>query len=200
MERSSATDQLVGIRQDLVRSSRLALSAVLGVAMHLRHDGVDVVARNIVDDVDETRRCASMDFLGTKKWHAAAVGRRVHHGVVAHDGDTVSCLNGRRNEERAPKRRRPRPLDERRLGRLVLCLFGIPRIDAAAAHVAAVGGSSPSRRDPDSPLATEPPSPAGLPAPAAPPPAAQAASAIWTLPPPPAILAVSLPSALFVEG
>jgi len=59
----------------------------------------------------------------------------------------------------------------------------------------------PSRRDPESPLATDPDRPAGLSVPLAQLPPALAASAIWTAqPPPPSILAVSLPSAHRVEG
>jgi len=53
-----------------------------------------------------------------------------------------------------------------------------------------------ARSDPESPLATDPARPAGLPTPWAPSPAEPAASPIWkSLPPPPAILALFLPSA-----
>jgi len=43
VERPSVTDQLVGIRQDFERLSRLTLVAIIGVPVYLRHDGVDVV-------------------------------------------------------------------------------------------------------------------------------------------------------------
>ena len=43
VERPSVTYQLVGVRQDLLRLSRLALVAIIGVPVHLRYDGVDVV-------------------------------------------------------------------------------------------------------------------------------------------------------------
>jgi len=143
VERPSVTDQLVGIRQDLLRLSRLAMISVIGVPMHLRHDGVDVVFRHIIEDVDEPRRGALIAFFDTNQRHSAVVGRRVHQGVVAHDGDTVSRPKGRLAEECTPKWRRPRPFDARKLGRLVLCLVGLARRDAAAAHVAADIGRRP---------------------------------------------------------
>ena len=63
-----------------------------------------------------------------------------------------------------------------------------------------VWAEDPSRSHSESPLATDPARPAGLPAPSALLSAAPAASAIWTSLPPPAILALSLPSAHRVEG
>jgi len=52
VERTTVTDQLVGIGQDLIGLPRLALVSIVGVAMHLRHDGVNMVIRDPVEDVD----------------------------------------------------------------------------------------------------------------------------------------------------
>jgi len=57
--------QLVGIGQNLTRLARLAFVAIVGVAVHLRHDGVDVVIGDPVEDVDETRRDAPMALFDT---------------------------------------------------------------------------------------------------------------------------------------
>jgi len=62
MEGPSVTDQLVGIGQDIIGLPRLALVAVIGVSMLLRHDGVNVVVRNPVEDVHKPRRDALMAF------------------------------------------------------------------------------------------------------------------------------------------
>jgi len=48
VERTSVTDQLVGIGQDLIGLPRLALAAVVGVAMYLRRDGVNMIIRDPV--------------------------------------------------------------------------------------------------------------------------------------------------------
>jgi len=60
MEGPSVTDQLVGIGQDLIGLPRLVLVDIIGVTMHLRHDGVNMVVRNLVEDVHKPRRDASM--------------------------------------------------------------------------------------------------------------------------------------------
>jgi len=60
MEGPSVPDQLVGIGQDLIGLPRLALVAIIGVTMHLRHDGVNMVVRNPVEDVHKPRRDAPM--------------------------------------------------------------------------------------------------------------------------------------------
>jgi len=65
MEGPSVTDQLVGISQDLIGLPRLALVAIIGVTMHLRHDGVNMVIRDPVEDVDEPRRDAPMALFNT---------------------------------------------------------------------------------------------------------------------------------------
>jgi len=84
-----------------------------------------------------------MALFNTSQGQAAVVGRRVHQGVVTHDGDAVSGPKGRRAEVRARKGRRPRHLDEWQLGRLVFRPVGIVRGEAADAHVAAIVGRRP---------------------------------------------------------
>jgi len=78
MERASVTDQRVGIDQDLIRLPRLALVAIVNVAVHFRHDGVDKVIGDPVEDADEPRRDAPMALFDTNKRHAAVVCLRVH--------------------------------------------------------------------------------------------------------------------------
>jgi len=65
MERASVTDQLVGIGQNLIRLPSLALAAIVGVAVHLRHDGVSMVIGDPVEDVYEPRRDAPMALFDT---------------------------------------------------------------------------------------------------------------------------------------
>jgi len=65
IERASVTDQLVGIRQNLIRLPRLALVAIVGVAVHLRHHGVDMVVGDPVEDVNEPLRDAPMSLFNT---------------------------------------------------------------------------------------------------------------------------------------
>jgi len=134
MERPSITDRLAGIRQGLVRLSRMALFVITCVPMHLRHDGVDQVIKYPHDDAYEARRGAAMAYFDKNQRHAAVVGRCVHEDVVAHDGNAISGPKGRREKLRPPKRRRPRPLDQRQLGRLVFRLVGVVCGKAAAAH------------------------------------------------------------------
>ena len=116
----SETDQLVGIGQDFIGLPRLALVAVVGVAIYLRHDGVNMIIRDPFEDVDEPRRDAPVALFNTNLSHAAVVRRRVNEDIVAHDWDTVAGPKGRRAEIRPPDGRRPRPLDERRLSPLVI--------------------------------------------------------------------------------
>jgi len=66
VERPSVTDQLVGIRQDLVRLSNLTLVAIMSVPVLLRHDGVDVVISYLIKDVIEIRRGAPDDLFQRK--------------------------------------------------------------------------------------------------------------------------------------
>jgi len=65
-ERASVTDQLVCKGQNLIRLPRLALVAIVGVAVHLRHDGVDMVIGDPIEDVDEPRRESPMALYDTK--------------------------------------------------------------------------------------------------------------------------------------
>jgi len=65
VERMSVRDQLVGIGQDLIGLPRLALIAIVGVSMHLRHDGVNMVVGNPVEDVHKSRRDAPMALFNT---------------------------------------------------------------------------------------------------------------------------------------
>jgi len=91
MEGPSVTDQLVGVRQTLIRMPRLALVAIVGVSVHLRHDGVNVIVGDPVEDFNEPRRDAAMALFNMNQRHAAVFGRSVHEDVVAHDGDAVAC-------------------------------------------------------------------------------------------------------------
>jgi len=65
MEGPSVTEQLVGTGQNLIGLSRLALVAIVGVAMHLCHDGVDMVVGNPVEDVYKPRRDAPRALFNT---------------------------------------------------------------------------------------------------------------------------------------
>jgi len=65
VKRTSVTDQLVGTGQDLIGLPLLALVAIVGVAMHLRHDSVNMVVRNPVEDVYKPQRDAPMALLNT---------------------------------------------------------------------------------------------------------------------------------------
>jgi len=78
VERAPVADPLVGIGQNLIRLPRLALVAIVGVAVHLRYDGVDTVIGDPVEDADEPRRDAPMALFETNSRHAAVVCRRVH--------------------------------------------------------------------------------------------------------------------------
>ena len=143
VQRASVTDQLVGIGQNLVGLPRLALVAIVGAAVHLRHVGVDMVVGNPVEDVDKPRRDAPMALFNTNQSHAEVVRRRVHENVVTHDRDAVTGPKGRRAEVYPPERRWPRPLDERRLGLLVFRPVGVV---AAAPVTPMVGGRPVSPR------------------------------------------------------
>jgi len=52
--------------------------AMVGVPMHLRHEGVDLIIGYPIAEVNEARRGASMTFFDTSQRHAAVVGRYVH--------------------------------------------------------------------------------------------------------------------------
>jgi len=88
--------------------------------------------------------CLNRPFQ-TIKCHSAVVCRRVHESVVVHDGDDLSSHKGRRAEVFPPDGLKPRPIEERKLGAMVLRIVGIPRMDIAAAHVAAIVGSRAHR-------------------------------------------------------
>jgi len=90
MKRASGTDELVGLGQNLIRLPRLALVAIVGVAVHLCHDGLDMVVGNPIEDDKEPRRDAPMALFITKYSHVAVFCRRVHKSVVTHDGDAVA--------------------------------------------------------------------------------------------------------------
>ena len=139
VKRTSVANKLDGIGQDLVGLPRLAFVAIVCVTMHLRHDGVNMVVRNPVEDVYKPRRDAPMALLNTNQSHAAVVRRRVHEDVFTHDRDAVTGPKGRRAKIRPPDGRWPRPLHERRLGLLV---FRPVRV-VAAAHVAPIVGGRP---------------------------------------------------------
>ena len=65
VELPSLTDQLDGIGQDLVRSTRLALVSTVGFAVHFRHDGIDMVVWHAEKDVYKPLGGASMALLDT---------------------------------------------------------------------------------------------------------------------------------------
>jgi len=65
LKRTSVTDQLVGIGQDLIGLPRLALVSIVGVAVHLRHDGVNMVFGNPVEDIHKPRRDAPVALFNT---------------------------------------------------------------------------------------------------------------------------------------
>ena len=58
--------------------------------MYLRHDGVNIIIRDPVEDVNEPRRDAPVALFNTNQSHAAVVRRRVHEDIIAHDGNTVA--------------------------------------------------------------------------------------------------------------
>jgi len=136
VEGPSVTGQLVGVCQNFIRLPRLALVSIVGVTVHFRHDSVDMVVRNPVEDVDKTRRDAPMALFNTNQSHAAVVRRRVHEHVVTHDRDAVKSPKGKRAPVRPPKERWPRPLDERRLSLLVVRPIGV----VASVHVSPIVG------------------------------------------------------------
>jgi len=86
MERASVTDQLVGIGQNLIRLPRLALGAIVGVAVHLRHNGVDMV-------VGDPLRM-SMNPGGTPQWPFSIRTNATRRLFVAASIRTSSLMTG----------------------------------------------------------------------------------------------------------
>jgi len=90
LERPSVTDQLVGIRQDLVRLSRLALIAIIGVPVHFRLDGVDVVVGHLIEDFNEPRRGAPMALFRTNATRRLLVAATIRASSLM--TGTPSCV------------------------------------------------------------------------------------------------------------
>jgi len=69
----------------------VALFSIVGVPMHLAHEGVDVLVRRAPQTVYKPVWATRVALLEAQKCHPAVVSSSAPKDMVAHDQDGLSC-------------------------------------------------------------------------------------------------------------